>query len=296
VLKDEMALQVQYVFNLMQRYKGSYKFFDIRDQDSYDHTHIKHSIRVPIEHESISVDLLKTLTKEKEISRLRRYCLIILYSQVYTHQAEAFSSLLESIKCKEIHKLANVDEFLSRYHFLCSNFRHIAVKDFPNEIIPRFLYLGSQEHALNRDVIESLNITHICNVTRDTSNRFYNIKYCRVYVDDIETEKISLFFKKAYEFIETALEGFNAGEKNVVLVHCAKGVSRSATIVIMFLMRTYDMGLEEAYRFVKRHREIIEPNEGFMNELRNFQMNNLQFLRRSSTSYGGLGAQKALGR
>lgn len=269
------------------------KFFDIRDQISYDQVHIKHSIRVPIEHENISVDLLKIITREKEISRLRRYCLIIAYSQVYTQQAEAFFSLLDSIKCKEIHKLVNIEEFLSRYYFLC---RHLAVKDFPNEIIPGFLYLGSQEHALNRDIMEVLNITHICNVTRDATNRFYNIKYCRVYVDDIETEKISLFFKKAYEFIENAMEGFNAGEKNVVLVHCAKGVSRSATIVIMFLMRTYELGLDEAFRFVKRHREIIEPNEGFMNELRNFQMNNLQFLRRSSTSYGGLGTIKILNR
>lgn len=289
LLQDNEILQTQYVFNLMQRYKTALKFFDIRDQASYNQVHIRNSIRVPIESEEISPDLLKQITKERELSRLRRNCIIIAYDPIYSQQAQSFSFMLETLKCKEVHSLINIEDFIARYSFLCSNFRKIAVKDFPNEIIPRFLYLGSQEHALCRDVIETLKVTHICNVTRETINLFTDIKYCRVYVDDKETEKISLFFKKAYEFIEDAFDGFNSGEKNVVLVHCAKGVSRSATIVIMFLMRAYGMGLDQALGFVKRHREIIEPNEGFMNELKKFQMNNLQFLRRSSTNYNGLG-------
>lgn len=55
-----------------------------------------------------------------------------------------------------------------------------------------------------------------------------------------------------------------------VLVHCAMGMSRSATMVIMYLMRKYELDLNMAFDVVKRHREIIDPNEGFMKKLKEY--------------------------
>ena len=51
--------------------------------------------------------------------------------------------------------------------------------------------------------------------------------------------------------------------QNRVLVHCGFGVSRSASLVIMFLMKQWNVSYDEAYDYVKACREIIEPNEGF---------------------------------
>jgi len=48
-----------------------------------------------------------------------------------------------------------------------------------------------------------------------------------------------------------------------VLVHCHMGVSRSATVVIAYLMKYFHMTHREAYNFVKKKRSVINPNEGF---------------------------------
>ena len=42
------------------------------------------------------------------------------------------------------------------------------------------------------------------------------------------------------------------------------GMSRSATSVLMFLMRIFSMKLEDAFEFVKTQRQKTDPNDGFM--------------------------------
>ena len=48
-----------------------------------------------------------------------------------------------------------------------------------------------------------------------------------------------------------------------MLVHCANGVSRSATVVIAYVMSKLKMGREEALGYV-RERRYVNPNKGFM--------------------------------
>lgn len=51
-----------------------------------------------------------------------------------------------------------------------------------------------------------------------------------------------------------------------ILVHCHVGVSRSATIVLAYLMLKHNMILVEAVKHVKQGRMII-PNRGFLRQL-----------------------------
>nr|KAF6424798.1 dual specificity phosphatase 13 [Molossus molossus] len=51
-----------------------------------------------------------------------------------------------------------------------------------------------------------------------------------------------------------------------VLVHCAMGVSRSATVVLAFLMIYENMTLVQAIQKVQAHRDIC-PNSGFLRQL-----------------------------
>lgn len=63
---------------------------------------------------------------------------------------------------------------------------------------------------------------------------------------------------------------FMEGEEKV-LVHCMIGTSRSATIVIAYLMWKQKMRYEDAYNFVKKKRKIICPNSGFKEQLKIFE-------------------------
>jgi len=52
-----------------------------------------------------------------------------------------------------------------------------------------------------------------------------------------------------------------------VLVHCRAGVSRSATIVVAYVMKSKGWTLKESLSFVKKQRAIISPNHGFLSQL-----------------------------
>ncbi len=61
-----------------------------------------------------------------------------------------------------------------------------------------------------------------------------------------------------------------APQGGVVLVHCNAGVSRSASVVIGFLMSQEKMSFDEAFSAVKTARPHIQPNPGFMSQLKKY--------------------------
>lgn len=48
-------------------------------------------------------------------------------------------------------------------------------------------------------------------------------------------------------------------------MHCAMGMSRSATVVIMYLMKKFGFNLNDAMSLVKERRQVVDPNSGFVN-------------------------------
>jgi protein-tyrosine phosphatase len=55
------------------------------------------------------------------------------------------------------------------------------------------------------------------------------------------------------------------------LVHCAMGISRSSAITIAYLMKGEGMLFEDAQAMVKARRSIINPNAGFVAQLRSIE-------------------------
>lgn len=49
------------------------------------------------------------------------------------------------------------------------------------------------------------------------------------------------------------------------------GISRSASMVIAFLMKELGMDLKNAKEYVKEKRNIIDPNNAFMKDLKRFE-------------------------
>ena len=76
--------------------------------------------------------------------------------------------------------------------------------------------------------------------------------------------KISIDFllKLADLFIMLFLKG------NKVLVHCQGGISRSPTLVIAYLVQKKNLTLGNSFELVREKRPIIDPNEGFLYQLK----------------------------
>ena len=60
-------------------------------------------------------------------------------------------------------------------------------------------------------------------------------------------------------------------ENKKILVHCAAGVSRSASFVIAYLMKSRGLSFWEAHNLVKSKRSIVRPNSGFVRQLQEYE-------------------------
>ncbi len=70
---------------------------------------------------------------------------------------------------------------------------------------------------------------------------------------------------------KTGLYNTSFRQEGAVFVHCNAGVSRAATVVIAYHMKTQDVDFHTAYQHVKGVRPCIRPNDGFMRQLKQYK-------------------------
>eukprot|EP01113_Clastostelium_recurvatum_P026462 TRINITY_DN3175_c0_g1_i1.p1 TRINITY_DN3175_c0_g1~~TRINITY_DN3175_c0_g1_i1.p1 ORF type:complete len:194 (+),score=18.41 TRINITY_DN3175_c0_g1_i1:125-706(+) len=103
----------------------------------------------------------------------------------------------------------------------------------PCEILPH-LYLGSVYNAVKQEVLDNHNITAIINVAEECPNaklETFSGRYLMLVVEDMVNEPQYHIFEQAFDMIaECEASGTRC------MVHCMRGRSRSATIVIGYLM------------------------------------------------------------
>lgn len=127
------------------------------------------------------------------------------------------------------------------------------------------LYLGSLSAARDIATITKFNITHILTIDScPLPRKILDLKHLTtkyVQLSDQPHEDLLSHLDDTYNFIS---EGLVQG---AVLVHCYFGVSRSATLVIAFTMKKYQLTFIEALNRVKAQRSQVHPNQGFANQL-----------------------------
>uniref|UniRef100_A0A8C4IL61 Serine/threonine/tyrosine interacting protein n=1 Tax=Dicentrarchus labrax TaxID=13489 RepID=A0A8C4IL61_DICLA len=137
------------------------------------------------------------------------------------------------------------------------------------EILPG-LFLGPYSAAMKSKlpILERQGITHIVCVRQDIEANFikpnflHTFRYLVLDIADNPVENIIRFFPKTKEFIDSCLA---TGGK--VLVHGNAGISRSAALVIAYLMETFGMKYRDAFSHVQERRFCINPNVGFVHQL-----------------------------
>lgn len=117
-----------------------------------------------------------------------------------------------------------------------------------------------------------MGITHILNTAQgnlssqvDTNQEYYNdinVKFYGFPLVDSERAQIEDYLKEGLEFMHKALEK----ENGKIYVHCAMGVSRSATFVLAYMIEFKKMSLEDAIK-VAIGKRYIYPNRGFLKKL-----------------------------
>lgn len=147
-------------------------------------------------------------------------------------------------------------------------------------VILGYLYLGGKNDAKDKAKLQKLNIKYILNCTPPRTvdreagcSNFYEKEklfvYKRIPIFDNKGEDIISHMNTAYSFIE---EGKHYGN---ILVHCHKGISRSASFVIGYLMKKNEFTLEEALTHVQSCRPIVQPNSAFITQLQSYNPHGL---------------------
>lgn len=129
-----------------------------------------------------------------------------------------------------------------------------------------FLYLCGLDDVNNKYLIDN-NIRTIINVANDCA---YNIKtlpsgveYYHYDIDDNiyqHPNDISIYFDELYILIKKRLA------RGPVMIHCHQGISRSATFVLLYVMREYNINLMDSYTWLHNQRKIM-PQPEFMYQL-----------------------------
>ncbi|XP_072293335.1 dual specificity protein phosphatase 13A [Eucyclogobius newberryi] len=131
------------------------------------------------------------------------------------------------------------------------------------------LYIGNVAVAQNKKTLCKLGITHVLNAAHSKQGSigdqsFYGdiCVYFGIPAEDSDNFDLSLHFRSAADFIHAALKA----KDGKVLVHCIMGMSRSASLVLAYLMLHQRLTLSNALKHVIQKRAIY-PNQYFLSLL-----------------------------
>ena len=134
----------------------------------------------------------------------------------------------------------------------------------PISQITQNIYLGNIYDAQNIDKLIKLGIQKVLSLITDEYLLSYppTIEHKFIKISDFPRENIIKYFGECLLFIN---------DDKKVLVHCFAGSSRSATIIIAYLMWKNQLNFIDSCNLLQKIRPIIYPNYGFVRQLKMFE-------------------------
>ena len=134
--------------------------------------------------------------------------------------------------------------------------------EFECSMITPHLFLGGVEVAKSWDVLNSHSITQVINCSASVVDSYFKdregMSYLALCMVDGRQDDISWFFCEVAQTIAKSVR-----ENKRVLLHCEKGVSRSCSYAIGYLMLSQRLTWKQAFDHVKSRRVVCNPNTAF---------------------------------
>ena len=164
---------------------------------------------------------------------------------------------------KRISSTDRVDKNPSFWQLFIAYFRH------PIEISPG-LFIGNVVNASNWEQLQQYQISTIYNVSAELKCYFENdIEYRHYPIYDIKGQALNQDeFTSLVDQIHSDLE-----EGKHILVHCHHGRSRSATLIMGYLVKYRGMSVEQSYKMMKQKKPIVNLNTDFYKQLEQMRVN-----------------------
>ena len=141
------------------------------------------------------------------------------------------------------------------------------------------IFIGDSTSAQDKPWLTSTGITHIINTAEEIQNFYadpktsggYRPRYFNLRLKDNPTpgdEDLLGVLERTFRYIKDVIR-INPSAK--ISIHCHMGKSRSASIVIYYLMRSRGWGYEEALEFARSKRPIVSPNGWYAQQLKDVE-------------------------
>lgn len=138
---------------------------------------------------------------------------------------------------------------------------------YPCHVQP-FLFIGSSMVASSKKAVEDLQIEAVLNTALELPNYHEGtaISYMKVPFEDDPDQGLADGLADALPFMARHITADRR-----ILVHCHQGLSRSAAVVVAYLMASRGCGYFRAIDVLRRARPSVQPNLGFELELKHLE-------------------------
>jgi protein-tyrosine phosphatase len=126
------------------------------------------------------------------------------------------------------------------------------------------VYIGNSKHS--EEELISLGITHVFNISNNRYREYKTIKETQFKMEDHIDENIMSILPNIIDNIKLLND---SGSK--IFVHCFAGISRSATVVLYYIMFFHNYSYNAAFQFLRSKRVGIQPNHGFIRQLKSLE-------------------------
>ena len=126
------------------------------------------------------------------------------------------------------------------------------------------IYLGDVLAAENETYLKSFNISVVINCAYEHISEYEDLKAYELKLTDHYPQQLFPIFETAYKIIKH----YNRNSK--IYIHCMSGVSRSASLVIFYIMKEKKWDYDKSFDYVQKIRTNINPNSDFVNQLKEY--------------------------